>query len=989
MMTIKHFYSLLALLLISLSSNGQNIVRGIVTNAKTGDPVVDAKVSVNGVGKLYTDLDGAYNLRLAPGKYTLAFSQTLDGFIDEEREIEVMAGEVLIVDVQMSTALTDVDEVVVTGRKAPPTSDKKLDEDRAEGEGTTDNIGKEAMQKKGIQTAVDAVATTPGASVEDGKNVYIRGLGDRYTKTILNGMDIPGLDPDRNSVQLDIFPTVLVDKITVYKTFTPNLSADFTGGLIDITTQDFPTKKTLYFKGGLGYNTNATFNPDFISYEGGSLDFLGFDDGTRRLPISSSTEIPHPALQDPVTATITQKFSETMATEKAFSFMNQNYAFATGNQKNFYVGGKKGKDSTRLTYGYNVVLNYRTSNTYFKDVQYNEYIMETDPNQTELFRDRTSKGEQTESNVLWTALLGQSIKFGKSKFSLTLFHTQNGTKSAANLRETNYDSNQAVLLKQGLQYSQRSVTNANITGTHFLDEKNKWKLIWKLSPTYSRISDPDIRSTAIEESDTPGPNGEVQYLWEESVGAEVRRIFRSLNEYNLSGRFDFERKFMQWDSLESTLSFGGLTTYKNRTFDVAEYVFKLYNTPNNVVPNDPNWFFEDENVWNTDTYQGTYATGQQERANIYEANQMINSAYVMNELPLSKSFSATYGARVERSINRYTGQSNNADFDTTAPRYVNEVVLNNINLLPSLNMVYKIRKDADSSRYERKTNFRAAYTQTVARPSFREISISQIYDPIQGRRYLGNIDLKQTLIHNADVRWEHFFGRTEIISLSGFYKRFINPIEIVANVAAPNEFIPVNAGVADVYGGEFEFRKAIGFNKKSKEHLRFVVGGNFTYVISQIDMNKVTTEVGGVKMTEKEVRQANARNGEVIGDYRTMYGQSPYIVNGFVNFSDDSLFLSCNVSYNVQGKKLAVIGVGLVPDVFEQPFHSLNVKVSKGFGKVREGESAPRWKASITGRNLLNQARRRYYESFNAKSQVFDYLHQGTTVSASISYTIK
>ncbi|NVK64811.1 MAG: carboxypeptidase-like regulatory domain-containing protein [Flavobacteriales bacterium] len=989
MMTIKHFYSLLALLLISLSSNGQNIVRGIVTNAKTGDPVVDAKVSVNGVGKLYTDLDGAYNLRLAPGKYTLAFSQTLDGFIDEEREIEVVAGEVLIVDVQMSTALTDVDEVVVTGRKAPPTSDKKLDEDRAEGEGTTDNIGKEAMQKKGIQTAVDAVATTPGASVEDGKNVYIRGLGDRYTKTILNGMDIPGLDPDRNSVQLDIFPTVLVDKITVYKTFTPNLSADFTGGLIDITTQDFPTKKTLYFKGGLGYNTNATFNPDFISYEGGSLDFLGFDDGTRRLPISSSTEIPHPALQDPVTATITQKFSETMATEKAFSFMNQNYAFATGNQKNFYVGGKKGKDSTRLTYGYNVVLNYRTSNTYFKDVQYNEYIMETDPNQTELFRDRTSKGEQTESNVLWTALLGQSIKFGKSKFSLTLFHTQNGTKSAANLRETNYDSNQAVLLKQGLQYSQRSVTNANITGTHFLDEKNKWKLIWKLSPTYSRISDPDIRSTAIEESDTPGPNGEVQYLWEESVGAEVRRIFRSLNEYNLSGRFDFERKFMQWDSLESTLSFGGLTTYKNRTFDVAEYVFKLYNTPNNVVPNDPNWFFEDENVWNTDTYQGTYATGQQERANIYEANQMINSAYVMNELPLSKSFSATYGARVERSINRYTGQSNNADFDTTAPRYVNEVVLNNINLLPSLNMVYKIRKDADSSRYERKTNFRAAYTQTVARPSFREISISQIYDPIQGRRYLGNIDLKQTLIHNADVRWEHFFGRTEIISLSGFYKRFINPIEIVANVAAPNEFIPVNAGVADVYGGEFEFRKAIGFNKKSKEHLRFVVGGNFTYVISQIDMNKVTTEVGGVKMTEKEVRQANARNGEVIGDYRTMYGQSPYIVNGFVNFSDDSLFLSCNVSYNVQGKKLAVIGVGLVPDVFEQPFHSLNVKVSKGFGKVREGESAPRWKASITGRNLLNQARRRYYESFNAKSQVFDYLHQGTTVSASISYTIK
>ena len=500
-------------------------------------------------------------------------------------------------------------------------------------------------------------------------------------------------------------------------------------------------------------------------------------------------------------------------------------------------------------------------------------------------------------------------------------------------------------------------------------------------------SDPDIRSTALELSDQLGPNGEIQYKLEESVGAEIRRIYRSLNEYNLSGRFDLERKFMQWDSLESTLSFGGLTTYKNRSFDVSEYVFKQYGV-SNIVPNDPNYFFEDENIWTPETNQGTYATGQQERANIYEANQMINAAYAMNELPLTKNFSATYGARVERNVNRYTGQSTNAEFDTAAPRYFNEIVLNKINLLPSLNMVYKIRKEADSLHYERKTNFRGSYTQTVARPSFREISISQIYDPIQGRRYLGNINLKQTLIHNADLRWESFFGRTELISASAFYKRFINPIEIVANVAAPNEFIPVNAGVADIYGAEFEFRKAIGFNREDQAHIRLVVGGNFTYVVSRIDMNKVETEVGGVVKTEKEVRQANARVGEVIGDYRSMYGQSPYIINGFLNFSNDSLALSCNVSYNVQGKKLAVIGVGSLPDVFEQPFHSLNLKISKGLGKIHTNESAPRWNASITGQNLLNAARRRWYESYNATPQIFDYLHRGITVSAAISYTI-
>lgn len=989
MMKIKHFYSLLVLLFISLTSNAQEIVRGEVTNSKNGDPVVDAKVSVNGVGKILTDLDGTYSLKLTPGKYRLTFSQTLDGFLDEEREIEVFAENLLILNVNMSSSLVEVEGVTVSAQVAPPTSDKVLDEVRADGEGTTDIVGNEAMTKKGITTAANAVATTPGASVEDGKNVYIRGLGDRYTKTILNGMDIPGLDPDRNSVQLDIFPTVLVDKITVYKTFTPNLTADFTGGLIDIETKDFPTKKTIYAKIGLGYNSNATFNPDFISYKGGAIDFLGFDDGSRKLPLNPIKEILNPILGDEGTALATKSFGKTMATEKSLSFLNQNYAFAIGNQKDFYINKNSSKrDSTRMTYGYNAVVNYLTSNTYYRDVQYNEFIKDTDSTENELFRDRSSRGEQTESNVLWTALFGQSIKFGKSKFSLTFFHTQNGTKSSANLTERNYDSNQATLVKQGLQYTQRSVSNANLTGTHYLDAANKWKLIWKASPTFSRISDPDIRSTALEVSDQLGPNGEVRYIWEESVGAEVRRIFRSLNEYNVSGRFDIEHKFMQWDSLESVLSFGGLTTYKNRSFDVSEYVFRLYGI-SNVVPNDPNWFFQDENIWTPETNQGTYATGQQEKANIYQANQMTNAAYVMNELPFSKSISATYGARVERNVNRYTGQGNNAEYDPNARRYINEVVLNKINVLPSVNMVYKIRNAADSGKYENKTNFRLAYTQTVARPSFREISISQIYDPIQGRRYLGNINLKQTLIHNADFRWERFFGRTEIISASAFYKRFINPIEIVANVAAPNEFLPVNAGVADIYGAEFEFRKAIGFKRKSREHIRFVLGGNFTYVVSRIDMNKVETKVGGVTMTEKEVRQANARQGEVIGNYRTMYGQSPYIINAFANFSNDSLALSCNVSYNVQGKKLAVIGVGGVPDVFEQPFHSLNLKVSKGFGEIHKGESAPRWTGSITGTNLLNQARRRWYESFNADVQVFDYLHKGMTVSAAISYTIK
>ena len=296
-------------------------------------------------------------------------------------------------------------------------------------------------------------------------------------------------------------------------------------------------------------------------------------------------------------------------------------------------------------------------------------------------------------------------------------------------------------------------------------------------------------------------------------------------------------------------------------------------------------------------------------------------------------------------------------------------------------MVYKLKgQNKKSSVY---SNFRTSFATTVARPSFRENSVAQIYDPIQGRRFNGNIDLKQTTIHNADLRFERFFGRTEIISASAFYKRFINPIELVSFDLAPNEVKPVNAGLADVYGAELEIRKAIGFNDANKSHLSLIIGSNFTYVISKINMNKVMINKGTDLVTEKSLREENARDGEKISDFRPMYGQSPYVVNAFVTFKNDSLGFIFNASYNVQGKRLAVIGVGRLSDVYEQPFHSLNMKISKEMGKTKS------WNASLAAQNLLFSAKRKTYQSHNTNSMIYDYYYQGMTVSGTITYTLK
>jgi len=961
-------------------SYAQGTVRGVVKDNKTQEviPFVKIKFKINGQNRgTETDFDGEYQLSLPQGTHTLTFNMSNEGYIEQEKEVVVANGEIIVLDVDLSkdaaVELQVIEIVAVKTRIGKTVEDD--DKRRMNEAGPTDGMSDQQMKERGVRTVVDAAAAVPGVTIEDGKSVYVRGLGDRYTKTILNGMEIPGLDPDRNSVQLDIFPTAVVDNLTIYKTFLPNWSGDYTGGLVNIITKDLPVERYIYAKAGLSYNNFATFNPNYITYEGGKLDFLGFDDGTRSLPIGKFEDIPNVVSDDPKLEQQTKSFNSTMAASRASQFMNQTYAFGFGDRKVF---GKSKPIKEQVTYGYNIVANYRNSHQYFEGVEYGEYRLFPNLGQeiNQLERNRTSIGDQSQHNVLWTALLSQSVKYRRSKVDLTLFHTQNAMTSAAFFDEEEVEDNPVTVEKTNLEFTERSVSNLNLAGRHFLDSINKWKFEWKLSPTYSSIVDPDIRSTILAyELDENG--NRVNYELN-GPGGQSTRIWRYLTEYNLGGRFDFSYKFKVDSTRKSELMFGGLNTYRQRDFSIFQYQIKYRDISGGEANPDPDFYFNEQNIWTPETDEGTYIEGNFEPANSFVGSQNVLGGYVMNQLPITENFEATYGVRVEKAQNWYTGENN-----TGTQVFNDTLILDEFNVLPSVNAVYKFEKRADSlNPYNRRTNIRVAYATTVARPSFKEKSLAQIFDPLQGRTFNGNIDLDQSTIHNVDVRWERFFGRTELLSASAFYKRFIDPIELISYSTAPDNIQPLNTGTGDVYGAEVEVRKAIGFNKPQKSHLSFVLGANFTYVVSRIDLRQSFIPVGDTIIQERELRLENAREGEEVGDYRQMYGQSPYIVNAFATFRNDSLGLIFNVNYNVQGEKLAVIGVGRIPDVYEQPFHSLNVKVSKRFG------SQDQWQGSITGRNLLLARRVLQYESFNAESQIYSAWSPGFNVSASISYNL-
>ena len=288
-------------------------IRGTVTDSE-GIPVMDANVQIIEKSKgTTTDFDGNYSIKTAKGTYTVVVS--LVGYSKTTlKDVVVSDGNVTVLNVTLKNG-EQLDEVVITSSKRKNSASALLTMQKKSVK-LLDGISAESFSKTGDADVAGALKRVTGISIEGGKYVFVRGLSDRYTKTTLNGVTIPGLDPDKNTVQMDLFPTNLVDNIVVYKTFTPDLSGDFTGGLVDISTKDFPRQKTLNIGLSFGYTSNMNFNNDFVLYKKQKNDWLGFGNSTRKLGFDPNTKIPDESLNNPNLTTLSKTFSKELGVTK-------------------------------------------------------------------------------------------------------------------------------------------------------------------------------------------------------------------------------------------------------------------------------------------------------------------------------------------------------------------------------------------------------------------------------------------------------------------------------------------------------------------------------------------------------------------------------------------------------------------------------------------------------------------------------------------------
>ena len=918
------------------------IITGTVNDGEYNDILPFANVIIKDSQRgALSDFEGKYSLELKPGIYTVQFSfvgyQTL-----EINEVIVKNGETIIVDVTLKASTAKLDEVIITTSLKRNTEASILHLQRNSVK-LMDGLSLESIKNSGASDIASAVKNIPGVSVQRGKYVYVRGLGDRYTKTSLNGVDVPGLDPDRNTLQLDLFPSSILENVIVSKSSTADQGADFTGGAINIVTKDIPNKEGYSASLGLGYNSDFHFNKNYLTYKGSKTDFLGFDNGLRDNPIPNQQYIPLPQENGEVVEILTKRFTKNLAARRETSFMDYNFSFTAGNQ--FDVGNNK--------LGYVAAISYRNETQYFSQyIDGQVFRKNVNPTIYELNTDRTQQGEGGANNVLISGIAGLSFKTEKSKYKFNILHIQNGESKASIFNQQNRIQNSNQIKKDNLIYTQRSITNLLLNGKHSIDQESNWTLDWKLSPSLALVYDKDFRVTPFKVS-IDELTGIETYTIEPSESGLPTRIYRDLNEGNIVSNIDIINKHT-FLGKEAKLKLGVGYAYKTRNFVVERFSFPLLNIVSDFANGDPDQILADQNIYDASINSGVFVRRDSGISDTYDSQMSIASAYASEEFKITDWFQAVVGLRFEKFQLVYTGERQDGTKLNKA------TILDKSDFFPSTNLIFDLNEEGSQK-------IRTSYARTTARPSFKEASLAEIFDPINNTFFIGNINIQPTYINNFDLRYEKYGENGDFYAISGFYKSFKDPIELSFIRSATGQFTPLNLGDAIVYGTEIEIRKNLGFIPGLE---KFRINTNLSLINSEQEFSD----------DEKANRKDNLRSGEVLDDTRPLQGQSPYLVNFGIDYTNDNGW-NAGLFYNVQGKTLQIVGSGDIPDVYTLPFNNLLFNASKTFGKNKNAT------ISLKFENLLNSNIESVYESYKAEDQIYSKWNPGQKIS--ISYNVK
>lgn len=736
-------------------------INGKVVDQKTGETLIGATVLLEGTTKgAITDFDGNYMLtNIQPGKYNI-ICQFVSYETQRIADVMLIEGQKFEANFVLGEALTQLDEVKVVARKRRELEQLLLAE-RKEATVAVESIGAQELSRKGVGNVASGVKKIAGISMIGRKQLFVRGLADRYNSVQLNGLPIASPDPVRKVIKLDIFPTEIVEAISVSKVLNVKNYADYTGALINIETKAYSITPFFKIDLGLGYNTVST-GKDFKQMETLGTPYFGLNLSDRRssVPTESKTY----DLSDTYYSDI---FKAGMSYINSTAMPNQEFAISAG--KLFNIGNKQ--------------LGVLVSSTFENESQVlsnaSEVVLRTDGTNQSRFQKNAYMYHTNLSNLL-------SVSYRHNVNNSITYNFLFLCSTVDNLSEKNgrtYDI--PVFVRYG-EFTSHSLINNQVFGKHSLNDK--WKLDWRVGYALASSERPDTRQLVLNSENAP------DYYYETLNAQETMRTVDKLEENELSGKLGLEYKLSE----SSKLVFGGQYRYKTRDYNAHLYYYNVRGIADfSTTREDAHQLLNNQNFADTSIFIKNGSIW----SNKYDASINIAAAYASYVFTLN-TITLDVGLRTEISnmfINPWTDGGYAAD----------PVKLPENDFLPSLN--FKLKTTENS-------NFRIALSRTITRPSFNEKSPSKLVPEFGKALEHGNPELVNSYSNNADVKYEVFPRPNELYSIGFYAKSISNPIERVARKSGgTNIYTYDNTEEGIATGAEVEIKKRFnnlytGFN---------------------------------------------------------------------------------------------------------------------------------------------------------------------------------
>ncbi len=897
-------------------------LQGIVRD-EAGAPVLGARVFARGQPvDATTRKDGSFVLQLPVGPHDLTVIRTgyatrsLPGLVVTEE-----GGEP--VEIGMVEAGLTMDAFTVTAPRVVGSTAGLLEE-RRQSSGVTETLGAEQMRKSGDSNAAAALRRVTGLTVVGGRFVFVRGLGDRYSSTLLNGSFLPSPEPERRTVPLDLFPTSVLESVVIQKTFTPDRTGEFGGGIVQIRTRSVPTKPILQVSGNIGYVHGATGQSALMNQRG-PTDALGFGLGARPLP-QGIVDLGDQKLQgrgilnpDGLDTEQLQAIGRTFPNrwERTPQTVLPDGALQLAWGDSWQVPGKAGP---RI----GVLLSGNWSSGWDLDEGVRN-VFQVSSGETVLQRATTYSVVQNRVNLGGIAVLGANWGKDHEVASTTLINRISQYESGT--FDQDDPTSDADRRNVRMTWTEQQLVYEQLRGHHVLSKRYPAVLDWRYAFSQANRGEPERLDYTLAKTTDGGYFASPTGTWNE---INYGGLTDTVHEAGL----DFSFPFLQQLKRPGVVKVGGVAMVRDRAADLRRFGFNLKG--NEIDLTQPiDQLFAPENIGPSGEGDRSYFEITEYRVSTddYTAHQDLFAGYAMAEVPFLKRLRLMAGARLESSDQRVS------TFELNTPELVPaEARLTTLDVLPAATLTVAVGPKGKSESML----VRLGYGRTVSRPEFREMAPVPYIDPRTGTITFGYDQLRRATIDNVDLRWEWYFRPGESVSVAGFYKDFIDPIETVSLPIAGSNISQSlrNAPGARNLGVEVDFRLGWGiFHPKIAD---FFIAGNAAYIDSRIrigDEDSIDTS-----------------------SERPLQGQSPWVVNAQLGYDNPDLGLSVTLLYNVFGRRLVDVGQKGIPDTYEEPVHRLDLvalaPLTKGFQLQLRANNLLDWPIQQTvGSELADEVR--------------------------------